>query len=388
MKILVLNAGSSTYKSSLFVLGSGSSHGRDPVWTGLVDFGLQKTAPPRDAVKKMLLQCPFLNESSDLAFIGHRVVHGGDKFSQPVRIDAKVKKAIRNLFELAPLHNPANLQGIEIMEKLFPSVPQVAVFDTAFHSSLAEKAYTYPIPKHWRQMGIRRFGFHGISHEYCSHRAAELLKTDINKLKIITCHLGNGASLAAVKGGRSIDTTMGFTPLEGLMMGTRSGSIDPAIPLYLGREHKLTPAFIEQTLNDDSGMKGICGFSDFRQLLLLKKKGNRLARLAFDMYVHSLRRNIGAMVGVLGGLDALVFTAGIGENSSEIREEVCQGFRFLGLALDSRKNTRGQIDSDIAKKTSAIRVLVIHTREDWAIAQACATLMQNSKKIKQDSGRI
>lgn len=371
MKLLILNAGSSTYKSSLFKLDLDNKEPQDPLWKGMVDFDLHPRKNPAAVVKEMLAACSFLRDPNEIVVIGHRIVHGGQQFSKPVLIDAKVKRAIRDLFVLAPLHNPSNLLGIEIMESLFPKALQVAVFDTAFHSTIPEAAFTYPIPKKWRQWGIRRYGFHGISHEYCCQRAANLLNIDIKKLKIISCHLGNGASLAAVKNGFCIDTTMGFTPLEGLMMGTRSGSIDPAIPLFLQSEHHLNVESINRDLNDESGMKGICGVSDLRRLLKMKKKGNVSAELAFDMYIQSLRRNIGAMIGSLEGMDVLVFTAGIGENSPDVRQEACKGFEFLGLFLDNRKNEKGKLDSDIAKKNSKIRVLVIHTREDWSIAQSC-----------------
>ena len=371
MKVLVLNAGSSTYKSSLFQFEKTSMNPQEPLWNGLVDFDQHSRKNPAASVKEMLRKCSFLKDPDEVSFVGHRVVHGGTYFSRPVLINANVKKTIQKLIPLAPLHNQANLLGIEIMESLYPKASQIAVFDTAFHTTIPESAYAYPISKSWQKKGIRRYGFHGISHEYCSQRAAGLLNQDIKKLKIITCHLGNGASLAAVKEGICIDTTMGFTPLEGLMMGTRSGSIDPSIPLFLQREYSLEAENIEKILNGESGMKGICGHSDFRKLLKMKAEGKKSAQIAFEMYVQSLRRYIGAMAGSLGGVDALVFTGGIGENSAFLRTAVCEAFEWMGLALDLRKNEKGLLDSEIGKKESKVKILLIHTREDWSIARSC-----------------
>lgn len=374
MKILIINAGSSTYKGALFQLERNSRSPQEPLWSGLVDFDHKSNKDPSHAVHEMLSQCPQL-KTSPPSLIGHRVVHGGEKFVQPVVIDAKVKKQIEKLIPLAPLHNPANLLGIHIMSALFPKVKQVAVFDTAFHATLPQYAFTYPIPSSWQKKGVRRYGFHGISHEYCTHRAASSLKTAVTKLRLVTCHLGNGASLAAVAGGICVDTTMGFTPLEGLMMGTRSGSIDPSIPLFLQRTSSLKAEELEKILNEQSGLKAISGTSDFRKVLEGKKRGNKNAVLAFDMYVQSLKRNIGAMVGSLGGIDGLVFTGGIGENSAELREAVCEAFTWMGVSLDKSKNRKGILDSVISQSSSSVKVILIHTREDWAIAQACYNLL-------------
>lgn len=401
MKILVLNAGSSTYKSSIFHIEKGSlDKPMEPLWEGLLDYGhkskgatLQVTIPSgklperpvpnaklSDAVKAMVETAwtgpaKVLAGPEEILVVGHRVVHGGEKFQKPVIIDQSVKDAIRELFHLAPLHNPANLGGIEILQGLFPSIPQVAVFDTAFHSKIPDAAATYAIPYQWKQKGIRRYGFHGISHEYCSKRAAALLGKELKDLKIITCHLGNGCSLAAVSGGISIDTTMGFTPLEGLMMGTRCGSIDPSILIYLIRENGMDAKGLETCLNFDSGLKGICGHSDMREVMELNKNGDARAKLAYEMFIHSLNRNIGAMLGSLGSIDALVFTAGIGENAPDIREKACRQLSFANIAIDSVKNKEAKDDQIISLATSQAQVLVIHTREDLAIARYCFSMI-------------
>jgi len=260
---------------------------------------------------------------------------------------------------------------------LIPDIPQVAVFDTAFHGRLPQQAAIYPGPYEWVEQGIRRYGFHGISHQYCAQQTARILERDLNALKLITCHLGNGASLAAIKHGHSVDTTMGFTPLEGLMMGTRSGSIDPGIVIYLMRNQGLTADQIDQLLNRESGLQGISGESgDMRRIQQAIESGHPRAQLAFEIYIHRLRSCIGAMLASLGGLDAIAFTGGIGENAPAVRAAACQGFEFLGVNLDSHNNDQRPMDEDIAIPDSQVRVLVIHTEEDWAIAQTCWRLSQ------------
>jgi acetate kinase len=268
---------------------------------------------------------------------------------------------------------------MEIVEELLGKVPQFAVFDTGFHRNLPQAAAVYPGPYEWLEKGIHRYGFHGINHQHCATRAARLLQRDIKSLKLVTCHLGNGCSLTAISEGRSIDTTMGFTPLEGLMMGTRSGSIDPGILTYLIRQGQLQPIEIDDVLNQQSGLLGISGISeDMREVVAAIKNGNARAKLAFDIYVHRLLSGIGSMVAVLGGIDALIFTAGVGENSVEVREVVCENLNFLGLKLDNVANTKRANDIDIASADSAVRVLVIRAQEDWAIAQECWKLKRNS----------
>jgi acetate kinase len=283
-----------------------------------------------------------------------------------------VKTAIARLAELAPAHNPANLEGIVAIEQVLGAVPQVAVFDTAFHAQIPEMAAIYPGPYEWFEEDIRRYGFHGISHQYCAARAAEILDRDLNELRLVTCHLGNGCSLAAIRGGRSLNTTMGFTPLEGLMMGSRSGSIDPGLLLHLLRQPNCSVDRLDRILNQESGLKGISGLSsDLREILTAMAQGNARAQLAFDTYVHSLRCHIGAMLASLGGLDVLVFTAGVGEHAAQLRGAACEAFAFLGLKLDQEKNSQSRLDWDIAAPDSTVRVLVIHTEEDWEIAREC-----------------
>jgi acetate kinase len=320
-----------------------------------------------------------LDSPQDIDIVGHRVVHGGEEYRQPSLITPEVKSAIARLAEYAPIHNPVNLEGIKAIEKILgDAVPQVAVFDTAFHSQIPAAAYVYPGPYEWLQRGIRRYGFHGISHQYCAQRAAEILHRPLESLRLITCHLGNGCSLAAVCNGYSIDTTMGFTPLEGLMMGSRSGSVDPGILIHLLRSQDIDAQKLDKILNSQSGLKGISGVSgDMRHIQEAINQGNERAQLAFDMFVHSLQKHIGAMLASLGGLDGLVFTGGIGENAAMVRQQACAAFGFLGLELDLEKNAISPRDADIATADSSVRVAIVRTQEDWAIAQQCWRLAHN-----------
>ncbi len=313
--------------------------------------------------------------------VSHRVVHGGREYVEATAITPKVKAAIERLSVFAPLHNRADLDAIQVIEEILGPVPQIAVFDTAFHAQLPLAAKVYPGPYDWFEQGICRYGFHGISHEYCAQRAAQILGREPEPLRLITCHLGNGCSLAAVRNGRSVDTTMGFTPLEGLMMGTRCGSLDPGILLYLLRQGRHSADTLERILNRESGLLGISGVSaDMRDVLASGAAGNERARLAFDLFVYRVRSYIGAMLASLGGLDALVFTAGIGENSAEVRAAACEPFGFLGLRLNPQKNTRSPVDQDIAAADSRVPVLVIHTQEDWAIAREAWKFSQAKRK--------
>src|SRR5262249_20458080 len=310
-----------------------------------------------------------LVSASEIAVVGHRVVHGGPRYEEPVLITPEVKSAVAAASEFAPLHAGAELEGMGIVEKLLGPIPQVAVFDTGFHRNMPLPAAVYPGPYEWFESGIRRYGFHGINHQYCASRAARLLRRDLKSLRLVTCHLGNGCSLAAISGGISVDTTMGFTPLEGLMMGTRSGSVDPGILTFLMREGKLQGEEIDAVLNQKSGLLGISGLSgDMREILAARNEGQSRARLAFDIYVHRLQAGIGAMVAVLGGIDALIFTAGIGENSAEVRAAACTQLGFLGLTIDPAANANASADVDIATADSRVRILVIRAQEDWAIA--------------------
>ena len=322
-------------------------------------------------------QTKVIEQPSAIDVVGHRVVHGGQEYRESVRITPAVKVAIDRLAVLAPAHNPANLEGINAIElALGQEVPQIAVFDTAFHSQMPDAAAIYPGTAKWVDMGIRRYGFHGISHQYCAHRTAQLLNRDLQDLRLIICHLGNGCSLSAIQNGHSIDTTMGFTPLEGLMMGTRSGSVDPSILIHLMRQEGYTADRLDRELNKASGLLGISGVSaDLRQVLAAIESGNAQAQLALDIYIHRLRSCIGAMLASLGGLDALVFTAGVGENAAIVRTLACQNFEFMGLKLDLEKNQNHPVDQDVAIAASTARIFVIHTQEDWAIAKDCYRLV-------------
>jgi acetate kinase len=326
---------------------------------------------------KKLWQPPTegVSDRSEIAIIGHRIVHGGPKLSEPTVVTPEVKQAIADVSLIAPLHNIAGLQGIGIAGKLFPEIPQIAVFDTGFHRTLPKYAAVYPGPYEWFERDIRRYGFHGINHEYCAHRAAYILKSDIASLKIVSCHLGNGCSLAAIDGGKSVNTTMGFTPLEGIMMGTRGGSIDPGILIHLMRVDDAGPKDLDNVLNHHSGLLGISGVSsDMRTVLEAAAKGNERAKLAVDIFVHRLQTGIAAMAASLGGVDVIVFTAGIGENSAEIRRATCAQLGFLGVQLESEKNASPELDADIAAPNSQVRVLVIRAQEDWAIARECVRI--------------
>jgi acetate kinase len=392
MIVLVLNAGSSSQKSCLYRLDESIINTPPPLWSAHLDWteaqkqgmltvksnGLKQereiTEP--DTALKVLLntliqgETKVLDSLNDLDVVGHRVVHGGAKYSQATLITNEVKKAIADLIPLAPSHNPAHLAGIETIEEILPNVPQVAVFDTAFHRTIPQAARVYPLPYEWYEKGVQRYGFHGISHQYCANRTAQILQQPLESLKIVTCPLGNGCSLAAIKNGVCLDTTMGFSPLEGLMMGTRCGSIDPQIPIYLMQEYGLDVENVYRILNQESGLLGVSGISaDMRTITKAIADGNIQAQLAFDVYIHRLKGFIGAMVASLNGLDVLVFTAGVGENNSIIREKVGAGLTYLGLELDLAKNHSNPVDENIAADNSTVSVLVIHTQEDWAIAQ-------------------
>ena len=336
-----------------------------------------KAASRADAIERLLDtlwsgSLRVLSAPSEIDVVGHRIVHGGKNFDKATAITPEVKSAIASMSAFAPLHNRAELQAIEIIEKRIGPVFQVAAFDTGFHSRLPEPAAVYPGPYEWLAQGIRRYGFHGINHQYCAERTAQLLGKDLPALKLVTCHLGNGCSLAAIRGGRSIDTTMGFTPLEGLMMGTRSGSVDPGILTYLVRQGQLTGQQLDDLLNSKSGLWGISGISsDMRQIVAAMKNGHPRAKLAFEIFVHRLQSGIGAMMAVLGGIDALVFTAGIGENSPEVRVAACANLGFLGLKLDAAKNAQSSADQEISLPDSAVRILIVRAQEDWAIARDC-----------------
>jgi len=383
MQVLVLNAGSSTLKVAVVET---SNFG--VVWSGLVDWSLSRWSSPTQTVDfapnsdRLSVIQGFLQEmpSDAIAVVGHRVVHGGDRYRSAVIIDSAVKQVIQDFSCFAPIHNPAALEGIELITQIMGGhIPQVAVFDTAFHASLPITSAVYPIPYSFYLQGIRRYGFHGTSHQYVARRASELLGRDLADLKLITCHLGNGCSLAAIANGHSIDTTMGFTPLSGLMMGTRSGDIDPSILLYLGREQNMTFDQLDHLLNRQSGLLGVSGISsDLRTILQAKREGNAQAELAYNLFIHRLRGEMGRMLAVLGGIDGIVFTGGIGENSADVRADSLALWQFLGITVDQRLNQTRGADRDIATASSTVRVLVVHTQEDVAIAKEAWQLVKNS----------
>jgi acetate kinase len=403
MKILVLNAGSSSQKSALFELSNaGPEEPLPPLWEGKLQWergeeelhirnasGREirrqgRAGAPHESLAAMLQNlwngpAAVLSAPLEIGAAGHRIVHGGPKLTQPARITAEVKREIESVAAIAPLHNEAGLQGIALAQRLFPDAPQIAVFDTGFHRTLPREAYVYALPYSWyQQEGIRRYGFHGINHEYCAGRAAHLLGRDRSSLKLITCHLGNGCSLAAIDAGKSIDTTMGFTPLEGLMMGTRSGSVDPGVLIHAMRSNSLSanPDSLDRTLNHESGLLGISGVaSDMRDVVAAAARGNDRANLAFDIFVHRLCSGIGSMAASLAGLDALVFTAGIGQNSADVRRSACAKLGFLGIKLDPDLNAQPQPVGDISHPESATRVLVIPANEEWAIAKQSLQLI-------------
>ncbi len=401
MKILVLNSGSSSQKSSLYEIGDPlPDDPPTPLWEGKIewhdDVAEAEVKGARGVVQKDQVKVSSRAEAieyllgtlwdgktravtsrAEIDVVGHRVVHGGPKYEEPVLLTSEVKSGIAKVSAFAPLHNRAELEGIEVIEKMLGPIPQVAVFDTGFHRRMPQAAVVYPGPYQWFESGIHRYGFHGINHQYCAARAAQVLRRDLSSLKLVTCHLGNGCSLAAIQEGHSIDTTMGFTPLEGLMMGNRSGSVDPGILTYLMREGRLQAQEIDDVLNKESGLLGISGISgDMREILASMKQGHSRAKLAFDIYVHRLQAGIGAMVAVLGGIDVLVFSAGVGENSAEVRDATCKQLGFLGVKLDDAANARHPTDRDIAAPNSAVRVLIIRAQEDWAIARECWDLVR------------
>ncbi len=394
MKTLVINAGSSSIKYQLFdiqssmVLAAGLAE-RIGEPLGRIKHRISNGKQKREIIQDLeikdhrqgllkvvdlLTDAEFgvIAAPSEIQAVGHRVVHGGDKFSQPTVITAEVRAAIRELSPLAPLHNPANLSGIEVAAEVFPGAIQVAVFDTAFHQTMPAAAYRYAIPQNlYTEHRIRSYGFHGTSHLFVSKTAIEYLGKPVDETKIITLHLGNGASAAAGKNGKSVDSSMGFSPLPGLMMGTRSGDIDPAIVFYLGRSLGMSFDEIDTLLNKKSGLIGICGDNDLRDIQLRRVEGDPAATLALEMYAYRVKKYIGAYIAVLNGLDALVFTAGAGENNAAVRWLSCLGLDHLGIALDKEKNERGVAGevTEIQTAESRAKVLIIPTNEELEIAQ-------------------
>jgi acetate kinase len=408
MKILVLNSGSGSERITLFQIeGSLPSEPPEPLWQGLIDstapgqapgklavtfqtaeraeesYDIPADSPPAERIRRLLQtlrdDARVLREPKEIEAVGHRIVHGGAEYSSAVGVDEKVEADIERFAAFAPLHNEHNLEGIRVAREVLGSnTPQVAVFDTAFHRTLPDAAAIYAGPYAWIDRGIRRYGFHGTSFRWSAVRAAQLLgRTDDPELRLILCHLGGGCSLAATIGGRSVDTTMGFTPLDGIAMSTRSGGVDPGILLYLLRQG-MTVDDLEKTLNKESGLKGLSGLAgDTRVVLPAAKNGNDRARLAIDVFMHRLRAGVGQMLATLGRRpDAIIFTGAIGESEPDIRAAACEAFAFLGLQIDHQANAASHADSDIAAANSSIRVLVIKTQENWQIARECADLLR------------
>lgn len=395
MKILVINCGSSSLKYQLMDM-----EGEQILAKGLVErIGLEgsllthRTNGTKTEIKKdipnhkVAIQLVIdalldpehgaLKNLGEITAVGHRVVHGGEKFARSVVIDEQVMAALRECSELAPLHNPANIIGIEACQALLPGVPQVAVFDTAFHQTMPKQAYIYGLPyEFYEKYGIRRYGFHGTSHKYVARRAARLLGRPLAELKLVTCHLGNGSSITAVKGGVSVDTSLGFGTISGTIMGTRCGDIDPAVIPFLMEKENLTPGEMNDILYKKSGLLGLSGVSsDARDIEAAAAAGNERAQLALEVLAYLTRKYIGAYAAAMGGLDAIVFTAGIGENSELIRRMICTGLEFLGAELDEEKNRVRGKEADVATSASKVRILVIPTNEELMIAQETAELL-------------
>lgn len=396
LKILVINAGSSSLKYQLFDTESGEVLAKGLCERIGIEGGRVKHNVPghdpytedvlmrnhSDAIRIVIRlltvgDTAVISDLSEINAVGHRVLHGGSEFTESVIVDDRVKAAIEKCIPLGPLHNPANLTGILSCEEIMHGIPQVAVFDTAFHQTMPEKAYLYALPyEYYEKYGVRRYGFHGTSHRYVSKKAAEFLSTPPEKLKMVVCHLGNGSSITAVDGGKCVDTSMGLTPLEGVPMGTRSGSIDPAILEYVMKNKGIDISEMTTILNKKSGVLGISGVSsDFRDLDDAKARGNRLAAVALDCFSYAVKKYIGAYAAAMGGLDVLVFTAGIGENNSPVRADIVSGLEFLGIAIDPIKNKNNK-EIDISAQGSRVRTLVIPTNEELAIATDTENLVK------------
>ena len=397
MKILVINTGSSSLKYQLInmdneaVLAKGlcdriGIDGSFLKQTGENGEEYIADTPMKDhndAIKNVLSaltdsKIGVISDMSEIGAVGHRVVHGGEKFSKSVLIDEAVMQAITECIELAPLHNPPNIIGIEACKNLMPNTPMVAVFDTAFHQTIPPCAYMYAIPyEAYKKHGIRKYGFHGTSHKYVSCAAAEYVGRPIEELKIITCHLGNGSSVCAIKHGKAVDTSMGFTPLDGMLMGTRSGSIDPAVVTFLMNKEGMNTKEIDNYLNKKSGVLGVSGVSsDFRDLDAAAEAGNEQARLALDMFVYKVTKYIGEYTAAMNGVDVILFTAGVGENNKKVRSEVCKGLGFLNAEFDEELNNERGGTFEISKPGSKVRLLVVSTNEELAIARETKDILE------------
>lgn len=405
MKILVINCGSSSIKYKLFQL-----EGRQVIAEGIVEriaeplgrvihlafpdtarrSTLQRDMPVPDHGRGLEIavsllndpSCPAIADRREIDAVGHRVVHGGEFFHSPTHIDADTLAKIETVSPLAPLHNPANLSGISMARRLFPNTPQVAVFDTAFHQSMPPRAFRFALPAAtYTCHGLRRYGFHGTSHQYVAHEAARLLGRSPEETDLITLHLGSGCSACAVKKGRSLDTSMGMTPLAGLMMGTRCGDIDPGLVIHLAAALGHTPADLDRILNKESGLLGICGVNDMRDIHRRRQEGDPVAQLAFEMFIHRIRHYIGAYAALLGRLDALVFTAGIGENDPEVRAAACDGLDLLGIHIDAERNAAARRQARRIEAADApVAVMVIPTDEEYEIALQTAAVVAPQAK--------
>jgi acetate kinase len=400
-RVLVINCGSSSIKYQMLLMDAGNvlaggllerigedeSHLRHRSRNengDLVEIDREVTARDhREAfshIGEAMRTSGAFDGSAGLSAIGHRVVHGGESFTQPTLIDPAVIESIRALTPLAPLHNPANLLGIKVCRERFPQVPQVAVFDTAFHQTMPPRAYRYAVPHDWySDHRVRRYGFHGSSHRYVANRAAEYLNRPVDRLNLITLHLGNGASAAAISGGQCVDTSMGFTPLEGLVMGTRCGDLDAAVPLHMQRVGILSVESVDHALNHESGLKALSGTNDLREVLLRTKSGDKAALLALELYCYRIKKYIGGYYAALGTIDAVIFTGGVGENASAVRSLVCTGLERLGIEIEETANAcnEGAV-RDIGRSGMAVRVLVIRTNEELQIARETLTAVRTS----------
>ncbi|MGE5248282.1 MAG: acetate/propionate family kinase [Verrucomicrobiota bacterium] len=402
MKVAVINCGSSSIKYELFAasglvrladglvenIGSADGGLRQRRWRADGTFDELRRARPladhREGFELMMdanRGDPLLPDASDLAAIGHRVVHGGERFHEPALVDDGVVAALKELIPLAPLHNPSNILGIEVARSRFPGVPQVAVFDTAFHHTLPPRAFRYAVPGElYTRHQVRRYGFHGISHAYLAAEASRHLGKPPEEVNLVTFHLGNGASAAAVRGGRSVDTSMGMTPLEGLVMGTRCGDVDPALPFHLMRHAGMDAQEVEALFETRSGLRGICGTNDMREILEQAATGNEPAGLAVEIFCYRIRKYLGAYLAVLGAVDAVVFSGGIGENAPAIRERACDGLERLGISIDAAKNASARgVLSEIQTDAAPVKVLVIRTDEEREIARRTLGVVQQRR---------
>jgi acetate kinase len=389
MKVLVVNCGSSSLKYQLInmqdekILAKGLVERigiEGSILTHRVNdnkYTIEQPMKDHKVAIKLVLDALInkehgvICEMSEISAVGHRVVHGGEKYASSVLIDENVMKALEECVKLAPLHNPPNIIGINACRELMPNTPMVAVFDTAFHQTLPEYAYMYALPYElYTKYGVRKYGFHGTSHKFVSEVASEMMGKDIKNLKIITCHLGNGASITAINGGKSVDTSMGFTPLEGVAMGTRCGNIDPAIVPFLMKEANMSSSEVDNLMNKKSGVLGVSGVSsDFRDIGKAAEEGNKRAKLALDIFCYRVRTTIGAYVAALNGVDCIVFTAGLGENSASNRKEICQGLGYLGINIDDEKNSITGKEVEISTVDSKVKVFAIPTDEELVIAR-------------------